>query len=588
MRVTLSKKKSDWKTYRRLLTYVKRYWYIFIIAAVSSALYSAVDAGMIKLLQPLVDEGFVHRDPAFISLIPIVLPLVFFVRGMMSFASDYSLSWLSRKIVMAVRQELFDHYLQLPAAFYDHYSAGELLSKLTFNVEQIAKAVTDAILDSVRNGFLALFLLGVMVTINWKLTAWFFVAAPLIYLLFSVASYRFRKYSHQIQHTMAHMTHVAEENITGYREVKIFGGQHYERHQFQEALEKNRKLEMRLELTKSISVPLIQTVGGCALAFTLFIATQTEGMVALSAGGFASFVTAMLGLLKPIKELTSVNSKIQRGIAGAQSIFAALDVPAEQNIGTKTTDRVQGRIDINNVSFRYHPEHKEVLRGINLTVEPNMRVAIVGKSGSGKTTLVNLLPRLYDHYSGRITIDGVDVRDFDLQSLRNQFAIVSQNVTLFNDTIAHNIAYGNFEVDEKRLKAAADAAYVTEFSEAFPDKLDTIIGDDGVLLSGGQRQRLAIARAIYKNAPILILDEATSALDSVSERKIQEALDVLLKNRTSIIIAHRLSTIENADKIIVMDHGRVVEEGRHATLLASDGLYKQLYRVSTDYNSPLF
>lgn len=581
----MAKKKSDWKTYRRLLTYVKQYWYVFIIAAIASALYSAVDAGMIRLLQPLVDEGFVHRDPTFIALIPIVLPVVFLARGLMSFASDYSLSWLSRKIVMSVRQQLFEHYLKLPATFFDHYSAGELLSKLTFNVEQIAKACTDAILDSVRNGFLALFLIGVMITINWKLTAWFFIAAPLIYILFAVASYRFRKYSHQIQHSMAHMTHVAEENITGYREVKIFGGQAYEQVQFQDALEKNRKLEMRLELTKSVSVPLIQTVGGCALAFTLFIATQTEGMIALSAGGFASFVTAMLGLLKPIKELTSVNSKIQRGIAGAQSIFKALDVPAEQDTGLEVLDRAKGEIIVSDVSFRYHPEHKQVLSNVNLHVKPNTRVAIVGKSGSGKTTLVNLLPRLYDHYSGVVTLDGVDTRCFKMEALRKQFAIVSQNVTLFNDTIARNIAYGEFDIDMARVEQAAKAAHVIEFSDLFPDKLNTLIGDDGILLSGGQRQRLAIARAIYKNAPILILDEATSALDSVSERNIQEALEVLMQNRTSIIIAHRLSTIENADHIVVMDQGRIVEEGTHAVLLAEDGLYKQLHRMQFEYHS---
>jgi subfamily B ATP-binding cassette protein MsbA len=565
------------------MTYVKKYWYIFIIAAISSALYSAVDAGMIKLLEPLVDEGFVHRDPQFIALIPIVLPLVFLARGMMSFASDYSLSWLSRKIVMTVRQELFDHYLCLPASFFDHHSSGELLSKLTFNVEQIAKAVTDAILDSIRNSFLAIFLVGVMISINWRLTAWFFIAAPFIYILFMAASYRFRKYSHQIQHSMAHMTHVAEENISGYREVKIFGGQAYERRQFADALEKNRRLEMRLELTKSISVPLIQTVGGCGLAFTLFMATKTEGVIALSAGGFASFVTAMLGLLKPIKELTNVNNKIQRGIAGAQSIFKALDVPSEQDTGLEVIERAKGGIVISDVSFRYNPEHKEALSNISLTVKPNMRVAIVGKSGSGKSTLVNLLPRLYDNYTGAITIDGIDTRCFEMGALRKQFAIVSQNVTLFNDTIARNIAYGEFEIDEKRVQEAADAAHVTEFSDLFPEKLNTLIGDDGVLLSGGQRQRLAIARAIYKNAPILILDEATSALDSVSERRIQEALDTLMQNRTSIIIAHRLSTIENADKIVVMDNGQIIEEGTHQELIGNDKLYSQLYKMQFEY-----
>lgn len=574
---------DSWTIYKRLLQYVRRYTYIFVIAAVSAGLYSAIDAAMIKWLQPLIDEGFVNRDPKFIRFIPWVLPLIFLARGTMSFASDYSLAWLSRRVVMSIRQTLFDHYLKLPASFYDQHAAGDLLSKLTFNVEQIAKACTDAILDSVRNGFLAIFLFGVMIAINPVLTAWFFLAAPLIYALFAMASYRFRKYSHQIQGSMGHMTHVAEENITGYREVRIFGGQNYERTEFFKALEKNRALEMRLELTKSVSVPLIQTVGGGALAFTLFIATQTASPIELSAGGFASFVTAMLGLLKPIKELTSVNHKIQRGLAGAQSIFKMLDLPPESDQGTQVVTQAQGHMVLQDVSFSYHPEHAPALQRINLEIKPQQRVAIVGTSGSGKTTLVNLLPRLYDHYQGLITLDGRDTRELTLASLRSQFAIVSQQVTLFNDTMARNIAYGEVNIDEARVRAAAEAAFVLEFAESFPEGLNTIVGDDGVLLSGGQRQRLAIARAIYKNAPILILDEATSALDSVSERKIQTALDTLMQNRTSVIIAHRLSTIESADKIIVLEKGQVMEQGTHAELLALNGLYKRLHQMQFEY-----
>jgi len=306
----LSKKRTDWRVYKRLLSYVKRYWYIFIVAAIASALYSAIDAAMIRMIQPLIDQGFVDKDQHVIALIPIILPLVFFARGTMNFVSNYSLYWLSRKIVTAVRQQLFNHFLKLPASFYDKHSAGELLSKLTFNVEQIAKATTDAVLESVRNAFLAIFLLGVMISISWKLTAWFFVAAPLIYGCFAVASYRFRKYSHQIQNSMARVTHVAEENLSGYREVRIFGGQSQEESSFEHATEKNRKLEMRLGLTKSISVPLIQVIGGCGLALSLYISITQTGTIGLSAGGFATFASAMLGLLKPIKELTSVNSKI--------------------------------------------------------------------------------------------------------------------------------------------------------------------------------------------------------------------------------------------------------------------------------------
>lgn len=578
-------RKTDWPVYKRLLTYVKRYWYIFIVAALASALYSAIDAGMIRLLKPLIDEGFVNKDPKVIHLIPILLPLIFIGRGIASFASDYSLSWLSRRIVTSVRQELFDHYLMLPASFYDKHSAGELLSKLTFNVEQIAKACTDAILDSVRNGFLAIFLLGVMISVSWELTAWFFVAAPIIYACFAIASYRYRKFSHRIQKSMAHVTHVAEENLSGYREVRIYGGQSQERKSFFKATEQNRKEEMSLQLTRSISVPLIQVIGGCGLALTLYIAIESTGSISLSAGAFTAFASAMLALLKPIKELTNVNNKIQRGIAGAQSIFAVLDLPAEPDTGTQTIERACGELELKNVSFRYNPEHPYVLRDVNLHIEPGSVVALVGGSGGGKTTLVSLLPRLYDHYDGIITIDGHDIKNIELFNLREQFAMVSQHVTLFNATIAQNIAYGESEIDQKRLIEAARAAHVLDFSDKWSTGLDTMVGDDGVLLSGGQRQRVAIARAIYKDAPILIMDEATSALDSVVEAKIQSALDELMKTRTTLIIAHRLSTIENADTILVMDQGRVVETGTHLDLLKRQGVYAHLHNTQFKYEN---
>lgn len=570
---------SDWAIYKRLLTYVKRYWYVFIIAAIASALYSAVDAGMIRLLKPLIDEGFVNKDPQVIRLIPILLPLIFVARGIASFFSDYTLGWLSRRIVTTVRQELFNHYLTLPARFYDNHSSGELLSKLTFNVEQIAKACTDAILDSVRNGFLAIFLIGVMISVSWELTAWFFIAAPVIYACFAIASYRYRKFSHRIQKTMAHMTHVAEENISGYREVRIYGGQAQERASFVKASEDNRKQEMALELTRAVSVPLIQVIGGCGLALTLYVAIESSGSISLSAGAFTTFASAMLALLKPIKELTHVNNKIQRGIAGAQSIFAVLDLPPEPNLGTLELHRSRGQIEIENLSFRYNPEHPYVLRDINLEIEAGKIVAFVGGSGGGKTTLVSLLPRLYDHYDGSITIDGEDIRNIELHQLRRQFAMVSQHVTLFNATIAQNIAYGEHEIDQARLLAAAQAAHVMDFAEKWPTGLDTLVGDDGVLLSGGQRQRVAIARAIYKDAPILIMDEATSALDSVAEAKIQSALEGLMKHRTTLIIAHRLSTIEKADLIVVLDQGKIVETGSHQALLDSRGVYAHLHSV---------
>jgi ATP-binding cassette, subfamily B, bacterial MsbA len=577
---SLSKKpRNDWQIYKRLLGYVKQYWYIFAVAAVASALYSAIDAGMIRLLKPLIDEGFVDKDPAVIRLIPIVLPLIFLARGIASFFSDFTLTWLSRRIVTSVRQELFDHYLKLPARFYDLHSSGELLSKLTFNVEQIAKACTDAILDSVRNGFLAIFLVGVMISVSWKLTAWFFIAAPLIYACFAIASYRFRKFSHRIQKSMAHVTHVAEENLSGYREVRIYGGQAQERASFVSATEQNRKLEMGLELTKSISVPLIQVLGGCGLALTLYVAIESTGTISLSAGAFTTFASAMLALLKPIKELTNVNNKIQRGIAGAQSIFEVLDLPPEPDEGRVEIKRSQGSLELKNISFRYNAEHPYVLRDINLQVDSGQVIALVGGSGGGKTTLVSLLPRLYDHYDGKILIDGQDIREIRLDSLRRQFAMVSQHVTLFNASIAQNIAYGEASIDPERLRAAAEAAHVLEFTEKWDTGLDTLVGDDGVLLSGGQRQRVAIARAIYKDAPILILDEATSALDSVAEAKIQSALEDLMKDRTTLVIAHRLSTIKKADQILVLDQGRIVESGNHQELINRHGVYAQLHNT---------
>lgn len=575
----MSKKLSDWQIYQRLLAYVRPYWYIFVLAMLASALYSAVDAGMMRLLQPLIDDGFVNQDPHIIKLIPIVLPLIFLLRGIFNFASNYSVGWLSRRVVVAVRQDLFSHYLKLPARFYDVHSSGELLSKLTFNVEQIAKACTDAILDSVRNAFLALFLFGVMISISFKLTAWFFIAGPVIYGLFTIANYRFRKFSHLIQRSMAHVMHITEENLSGYREVRIFGGQQREREIFNAATETNRKLEMRLELTQAISVPLIQLIGGCALALTLYMATQKSGLISLSAGEFTAFASSMLGLLKPIKELTNVSSKIQRGIAGAQSIFEVLDLPVEKDKGTQPLVRARGDILIQDLSFRYDVTQPYVLRNIDCAVQAGEVVALVGHSGGGKTTLISLLPHLYDNYDGHIWIDGVDIRDYHLSDLRRQFALVSQHVTLFNDTIAANIAYGESRVDQARLLNAAHAAHVMDFAMQWSSGIETMVGDDGVLLSGGQRQRVAIARALYKDAPILILDEATSSLDSISERKIQESLDLLMQGRTTIIIAHRLSTIEKADKIIVMEKGQIVEVGTHVSLLALNGAYAHLHQI---------
>ncbi len=571
---------NSWPIYRRLFSYIKNYWYIFILAVVTSALYSAIDAALIRLIQPLLDDGFVHQDPHVIALIPIVLPLFLLGRGVMSFLSHYSLYWLARKVVVDVRKQTFAHLLKLPASFYDHHAAGELLSKITYNADQIAKACTDAVIDSVRNFFLIIFLLGVMFSINWRLSLWFLLLAPIVALLFTGATKLFRRYSHKIQQTMGAMTHVAQENLLGYKVVRIFGAQDLAYQRFASATENNREQEMKLALTKSLSVPLIQFVAGLGVALTLLIATKQAESYALTAGGFATMVGAMIGLLKPVKEITSVSHKIQQGIAAGQSIFAVLDTAAENQTGEKLTAPLKGSVEFNHVSFSYRSTQEAMaLEDINFKVNAGEKIALVGHSGSGKTTLVQLLPRLYDDYSGQILFDGIDIKNIRLTDLREQIAIVSQHVVLFDDTVAHNVAHGNLPYDEERVLQALTHAHAQQFVEELPKGIHTQIGQDGMLLSGGQRQRLAIARALYKNAPILIFDEATSALDTESERHIQEAMQDLMQNRTTFIVAHRLSTIENADKIMVLDKGNLLEMGTHQDLLAKNGLYARLYQL---------
>lgn len=565
--------------YSRLLTYVRRYWIALVIAAFASMLYSGVDAWFIYFLKPLLNEGLVSKDKHFLRFAPLLVMGVFIIRGIASFFSNYYIASASRNVIMNLRQDVFAHLQKLPARYYDHNTSGQVLSVLLYGVDQVANASADVLTTAIQSIFLLLGLVIVMFSISVKLTILYFITLPLVLIIMRIASLRIRKLSLSIQDSIAELSHRAEENIEGYKVVRAFEGQAYEVEQFNKAARVNRQREMKVVVARSVSVSAVQLITAMALALTLYIATLDSAHSLLSPGGFVSMIAAMLALLKPMKDLAFVQNKLYRGLAGAQNVFELLSQPIEVDEGTRILKRAKGSIRFNQVSFSYEGG-KNVLQEINLAIEPGEKVALVGKSGSGKTTLVSLLPRFYQQFKGTITLDGYSITDYSLQDLRRQFALVSQHVTLFHDTIRNNIAYGQFDhCSEEQILAAAKSSYALEFIEKLPHGMDTLIGENGVLLSGGQRQRLAIARAILKDAPILILDEATSSLDTESERYIQAALTSLIENRTTIMIAHRLSTIEHADKIVVMESGRIVEIGKHEHLLEKNGLYAQLYRI---------
>lgn len=564
--------------YRRLFKAIAPYWILFVIGILGTTGNSGIDAMMAWLVKPVINKGFIARDEAFIRILPLAIVIIFIARGVTGFLSDYCITRVGRNVVMDFRQQVFAHFLKLPAAFYDQNSSGQLLSILIYNVEQIAQASTDALLIVVQEGCLAIGLIIVMFSVSWELTLLFVVTAPLMVLIFRYTSKRMRKVSSKVQETMGHVTHVAEETIEGYKVIRTFGGEHYEADKFNQATRLNRQREMKVIIADSLGTTGVQLLSSIVIAATLMLATSS--VLKISAGSFAAMIAAAVALLRPVRRLTQVNNRIQKGLAGAQSVFALLDRPVEQDQGVIPLLRSQGNIAYQAVSFSYPNTTHQVLQDINLEINSGEVIALVGKSGSGKTTLVNLLPRFYDVTAGKILIDGVDIRDYKLADLRQQFALVSQHVTLFNDTIAHNIAYGRLgTVTEAEIKEAAKAAHAWEFIEHLPQQLNTLVGENGVLLSGGQRQRLAIARAILKNAPILILDEATSALDTESERHIQAALEDLMRHRTTLVIAHRLSTIENANRIVVMEQGKIIEMGTHQTLLQQQGAYARLHAL---------
>ncbi len=570
---------TNWQVYRRLLAYAIPFWVPFLVAALGNGVYAAASTGMAAAME-FVIEALENPTPENRLFLPLLLIGVFALRGFGFFLSKYYMSYVGRNIVNTMRIQIFDHLMHLPCRFYDESSSGHLVSKITYNIEQVTDAATEAVTIILREGLTVLGLLAFMLYTNWKLTLIFLAVGPLIGWIIAYVSRRFRRLSRKIQHSMGDVTHVSSEAITGYRVVRTFGGSERESERFRKVSQDNLRQSLKMALTQAISTPVVQVLVAFAIGMLVWVSLHPSFQETMSTGQFVAFITAAATMAKPIRQLTSVHAKIQKGIAASQSIFDSLDTPPEQDTGTFDPGRANGEIDVRNLRFRYRDQYEDVLKGINLHIGQGETVALVGRSGSGKSTLVSLIPRFYEHTDGDILIDGVSVNDFTLRALRRQIALVTQHVVLFNDTVANNIAYGEMAgASMEEIRNAAEQAHALEFIERLPQGFDTIVGDNGVLLSGGQRQRLAIARALLKDAPILILDEATSALDTESERYIQSALERVMEGRTTLVIAHRLSTIESADRIAVMDGGELIEQGSHQELLKLDGAYAALHQI---------
>jgi len=567
------------RTYLRLLAYARPHWPMFLLGVLGMVLFAAVDTGFAVLVKMFLDGAFVERDPRMLLYVPAGIIVLFLVRGVGDYLSVYAPGWVGRQVIKSIRHDLFERYLQLPVTFFDRNGVAQLLSRLTYNIELVAEAATNAITFIIRDTLTVIGLLAYLLYLNWKLTLFALAVAPVIVGLIRLTSRLFRRYSMRIQASMGDVTRVAKESLESQRVIKVFNAEARQLDAFEAVNEHNRASYMKLITVKAVSNPVVQMIAALGLAAVMYVAIRDVLGAGLTVGEFTSFLAALLLVTAPLRRLVGMVGPLQQGIAAGQSVFEVLDQAVEDRGGDVPLARARGEIEYRGVSFTYDRDKGPVLSDISFTVAPGETVAIVGRSGSGKSTLVSLLPRFHDPDTGAVLIDGIDIRRYRLRELRNQLALVSQDVVLVDDTIRNNIAFSTPGADAAAVQHAAQAAHVLEFSDELPEGLETPVGERGTLLSGGQRQRVAIARAILKDAPIVILDEATSALDAESGHLVQTALGELLRERTTLVIAHRLSTVERADRILVMDEGRIVESGTHAALLAAGGVYAALHRM---------